>query len=56
MKIITTIKSRGAGRRAADLLTENGFTVAGAIGAQDYEAEGGTLVTIVPPPPRAPSN
>ena len=32
----------------ADLLTENGFTVAGANGAQDYETEGGTLVKIAP--------
>ena len=42
--------------RAADLLRENGFTVAGAIGAQDYEAEGGTLVKITPPAPRAQSS
>jgi hypothetical protein len=30
-------------------LTSKGFTVAGTIGAQDYEAEGGTLTRIEPP-------
>lgn len=34
---------------AADLLTANGFRVAGAVGAQTYETEGGTLLKIVPP-------
>jgi len=37
---------------AADLLTANGFHVAGAVGAQIYEADGGTLVKIAPPKPR----
>ena len=41
---------------AADLLTTNGFRVAGAIGAQTYETEGGTLVKIVPPKSEADSN
>lgn len=36
-------------RRAADLLQKNGFNVAGAAGARDYEAEGGALVKIAPP-------
>jgi hypothetical protein len=34
------------------LLEKNGFTVAGGIGPQDYEAEGGSLVKIVPPAPK----
>ena len=38
--------------RAADLLASRGFTVAGAIGAQDYEAEGGVLVKPAPLAPR----
>jgi rhodanese-related sulfurtransferase len=54
--IVTVSNHASRAVRAADLLTTNGFTVAGAIGAQDYEAEGGTLVKIVPPPPRASSN
>ncbi len=39
------------GGRAADILTKAGFKVAGAAGAEDYEAQGGTLTKIVPPPP-----
>jgi len=38
---------------AGDLLTSHGFKVAGAIGAQNYEAEGGTLTKIVLPVPAA---
>ena len=36
---------------AGDLLTSKGFHVAGAIGIQDYEAEGGIIVKIAPPTP-----
>lgn len=54
--IVTVSNHASRAGRAADLLTKNGFTVAGAIGAQDYEAEGGTLVKIAPPAPRASSN
>ena len=44
-RVIVTVSNHAArAGRAADLLVKNGFTVAGAIGAQDYEAEGGTLV------------
>ena len=46
--IITVSNHASRAGRAADLLAENGFTVAGAIGAQDYEAEGGTLVKTAP--------
>jgi rhodanese-related sulfurtransferase len=35
--------------QAADILSKNGFKVAGAAGAQTYEAEGGKLTKIVPP-------
>jgi rhodanese-related sulfurtransferase len=38
---------------AGDLLTSKGFKVAGAVGVKDYEAEGGTLVKIAPPAPKA---
>jgi rhodanese-related sulfurtransferase len=36
---------------AADMLTRSGFRVGGAIGAQIYEAEGGTLLKVAPPKP-----
>ena len=52
--IVTVSNHAARAGRAADLLTKNGFTVAGAIGAQDYEGEGGTLVKIAPPAPAAP--
>jgi rhodanese-related sulfurtransferase len=47
--IITVSNHANRAGRAADLLTSRGFTVAGAIGAQDYEAEGGTLVKVTKP-------
>ena len=48
-QIVTVSNHASRATRAADLLVKNGFKVAGAIGAQDYEAEGGTLVKIAPP-------
>jgi rhodanese-related sulfurtransferase len=45
-QIVTVSNHASRATRAADLLSKHGFTVAGAIGAQDYEAEGGTLVKI----------
>lgn len=50
--IITLSNHAARGGRAADILTKAGFKVAGAAGAQTYEAEGGKLTKIVPPPPR----
>jgi len=47
--IITVSNHASRAGRAADLLQKNGFNVAGAAGAQDYEAEGGALVKIAPP-------
>jgi hypothetical protein len=43
--------SNHAGRasRAADLLQSKGFNVAGAVGAETYESEGGRLFKIEPP-------
>jgi glc operon protein GlcG len=49
--IVTVSNHAGRAGRAAALLEKHGFTVAGSIGAQDYEAEGGTLVKIPPPAP-----
>ena len=47
--LVTVSNHASRGLRAADLLDSNGFKVAGAIGAQDYEAEGGTLLKITAP-------
>jgi len=48
--IITVSNHAARATRAADLLTSHGFKVAGAVGAQLYEADGGTLVKIAAPP------
>ncbi len=47
--IITVSNHASRAGRAADLLQKNGFNVAGAAGAQNYEAEGGALLKIAPP-------
>jgi len=52
--IITVSNHAARGGRAADILTAHGFKVAGTIGAQTYEQDGGTL-TKVPIPPPAPA-
>ncbi len=48
------VVSNHAGRalKAADALLAKGFKVAGAAGAQDYEAEGGKLTRIAAPAPK----
>lgn len=51
-QIVTVSNHAGRALAAADLLAGKGYKVAGAIGAQDYEAEGGTLSKIAPPPPK----
>ena len=50
--IVTVSNHAGRAGAAADLLASKGFKVAGAVGAQDYEAEGGTLTKIAPPVPK----
>lgn len=50
--IVTVSNHAGRALGAANLLASKGFKVAGAIGAQDYEAQGGTLSKIAPPPPK----
>ena len=50
--IVAVSNHAARGGRAADILAKNGFKVAGAIGAQTYEQEGGTLTKVVAPPPR----
>jgi rhodanese-related sulfurtransferase len=50
--VITVSNHAGRALPAADLLLGKGFKVAGAVGAQDYEAQGGTLTKIATPAPR----
>jgi rhodanese-related sulfurtransferase len=50
-QIVTVSNHASRASKAADLLAKNGFNVAGAVGAQDYESEGGTLVKIAAPQP-----
>src|ERR1700730_3016161 len=50
--IITVSNHAARGGVAADLLTKNGFKVAGTIGAQNYEKDGCKLTKIIPPPPQ----
>ena len=53
--IVTVSNHAARSGRAADLLTAKGFKVAGLLGAQTYEEQGGTLTKIPVPPPRAAS-
>ncbi len=50
--VVTVSNHAGRAGATADLLAGKGFKVVGAIGAQDYEAEGGTLVKISKPEPK----
>jgi rhodanese-related sulfurtransferase len=50
--LITVSNHAGRALKAADALLAKGFKVAGAVGAQDYEAEGGKLTKIVAPAPK----
>jgi rhodanese-related sulfurtransferase len=47
--IVTVSNHAGRAGRAADLLGSKGFNVAGAVGAETYESEGGKLLKIEPP-------
>jgi rhodanese-related sulfurtransferase len=48
-KLITVSNHAGRAGAGADLLFSKGFKVIGAVGAQDYEEEGGSLTKIAPP-------
>jgi rhodanese-related sulfurtransferase len=50
--VITVSNHAGRAGKAADLLAVKGFHVAGAVGVQNYEEEGGKLSKIVPPAPK----
>lgn len=47
--IVTVSNHAGRGGKAADLLASKGFKVAGTVGAQNYEAQGGALTKIAKP-------
>jgi rhodanese-related sulfurtransferase len=52
--IVTVSNHAGRAGKAADLLAAHGFKVAGAVGSETYEADGGHAVTrIVAPAPSA---
>lgn len=47
--VVTISNHAGRAGKAADLLADKGFQVAGAVGAQNYEEEGGQLLKLAPP-------
>jgi len=51
--IITISNHAGRAGKGADLLASKGLKVVGAVGVQDYEAEGGSLTKITKPEPKA---
>lgn len=54
--IITVSNHAGRAGKSADLLIDKGYKVVGIVGVQNYEEEGGTLVKIAPPAPKAEGN
>jgi rhodanese-related sulfurtransferase len=48
--IVTVSNHASRGARAAELLIAHGFKVAGTLGVQNYEEQGGTLTKIAPKP------
>jgi rhodanese-related sulfurtransferase len=54
--IITVSNHAARGGRAADILTKNGFNVAGTIGVQTYEKDGGTFAKVIAVPPPVPAS
>ncbi len=52
-EIVTVSNHAARAGQAGDLLTKKGYRVAGAVGVQFYERDGGTLTKISPPPPKA---
>jgi rhodanese-related sulfurtransferase len=51
-KVITVSNHAARAVKAADKLDEKGVTILGAVGAQTYEQEGGTIVHIKAPAPK----
>jgi rhodanese-related sulfurtransferase len=54
--IVTVSNHAARAGRVADTLAAHGFKVAGALGAQNYEEQGGKLTKIQPPPASAASH
>lgn len=54
--VVTVSNHAARGGRAADILAKNGFKVAGTIGAQNYEEQGGKLTKIEAPKQAAAAN
>jgi rhodanese-related sulfurtransferase len=54
--IVTISNHATRSGQAADILAKSGFNVAGTVGAQTYEEQGGKLTKIVPPAPRVSQN
>ena len=52
--IVTVSNHANRASQAADMLIGKGFKVAGAVGAQTYEEEGGKLVKKIQPPKQSP--
>lgn len=52
--IVTVSNHATRSGRAADLLAAKGYKVAGTVGAQTFEEQGGTLTRFEVPPPRNP--
>ena len=50
--IVVVSNHAGRAGKAADLLADKGFNVAGAAGVEGYEAEGGVIHKITPPLPK----
>jgi rhodanese-related sulfurtransferase len=48
-KIVTVSNHAARAGKAADLLSSRGYKVAGAVGVELYEKDGGTLTKIAPP-------
>ena len=48
--IVTVSNHAGRAGKAADLLASKGFKVAGAVGAETYEKDGGKITHLKPPP------
>lgn len=53
--IVTVSNHASRSGRAADLLKSKGFKVAGTVGAQTFEEQGGQLTKFEVPPPRNPN-
>ena len=51
--IVTVSNHANRAIRVATVLAANGFKVAGTLGAQNYEEQGGTLIKVAPPAPAA---